>query len=86
MNTINDNSNAITVAQRAQSIAVDPSVSAWVSASAGSGKTTVLTNRVLALMLAGREEVSAPKLIEVGLRVIARHSFHNFFDANHLSS
>ncbi|MFQ5533509.1 MAG: double-strand break repair helicase AddA [Sphingomonadales bacterium] len=33
--------------------ASDPFVSAWVSASAGTGKTHVLTNRVLSLMLAG---------------------------------
>jgi len=45
--------DAIWVAQCAQRDAVDPTVSAWVSASAGSGKTTVLTSRVLALMLAG---------------------------------
>ncbi|MDX2144124.1 MAG: double-strand break repair helicase AddA [Rhodospirillaceae bacterium] len=41
------------VARRAQKQAIDPTASAWVSASAGSGKTTVLTNRVLALLLAG---------------------------------
>ncbi|MSO98392.1 MAG: double-strand break repair helicase AddA [Rhodospirillaceae bacterium] len=45
--------DAIAVAERAQSQAIEPRASAWVSASAGSGKTTVLTNRVLALMLAG---------------------------------
>jgi len=33
--------------------AADPQVSAWVNASAGSGKTKVLTDRVLALLLAG---------------------------------
>ena len=33
--------------------AADPSASAWVSASAGSGKTKVLTDRVLRLLLAG---------------------------------
>ncbi len=33
--------------------AADPTVSAWVDASAGSGKTKVLTDRVLALLLAG---------------------------------
>lgn len=45
--------DAITAAQQAQRHAIDPRVSAWVSASAGSGKTTVLTSRVLALMLQG---------------------------------
>ena len=33
--------------------AIDPAASAWVSASAGTGKTKVLTDRVLSLMLAG---------------------------------
>lgn len=47
---------ALTPAQRAeaeQSRASDPLASAWVSASAGSGKTKLLTDRVLRLMLAG---------------------------------
>jgi len=38
-------------AARAQREAADPSVSAWVGASAGSGKTKVLTDRVLRLLL-----------------------------------
>ncbi len=38
--------------------AADPEASAWVAASAGSGKTTVLTNRVLRLLLAGRRPTS----------------------------
>ena len=33
--------------------ASDPGASIWVGASAGSGKTTVLVNRVLRLLLAG---------------------------------
>ena len=33
--------------------AANPAISAWVSASAGTGKTTVLTDRVLRLLLAG---------------------------------
>jgi ATP-dependent helicase/nuclease subunit A len=40
-------------ADRAQRRAADPALSAWVSASAGSGKTKVLTDRVLNLLLAG---------------------------------
>ncbi|MCK8784309.1 UvrD-helicase domain-containing protein [Roseomonas sp. NAR14] len=36
-----------------QSLASDPARSAWVEASAGSGKTKVLTDRVLRLLLAG---------------------------------
>lgn len=36
-----------------QHIASDPALSAWVSASAGTGKTKVLTDRVLRLLLAG---------------------------------
>jgi len=38
-------------AARAQRQAADPAVSAWVGASAGSGKTKVLTDRVLRLLL-----------------------------------
>ena len=38
----------IEIAQRAQRRAADPAASVWVSASAGSGKTKVLTDRVLA--------------------------------------
>ncbi|MGE3624683.1 MAG: UvrD-helicase domain-containing protein, partial [Bdellovibrionales bacterium] len=40
-------------AGRVQRRASDPSVSAWVTASAGTGKTKVLTDRVLRLMLEG---------------------------------
>jgi len=36
-----------------QRVAADPGVSAWVAASAGSGKTQVLSDRVLRLLLAG---------------------------------
>ncbi len=36
-----------------QTQASDPKTSAWVSANAGSGKTHVLTQRVLRLLLAG---------------------------------
>jgi ATP-dependent helicase/nuclease subunit A len=38
---------------KAQILASDPDISAWVSASAGTGKTRILTNRVLRLLLAG---------------------------------
>jgi ATP-dependent helicase/nuclease subunit A len=40
-------------AEVAQRIASDPRISAWVGASAGSGKTKVLTDRVLRLLLRG---------------------------------
>ncbi|WP_374443691.1 double-strand break repair helicase AddA [Stella sp.] len=40
-------------AARVQREAADPAVSAWVGASAGTGKTTVLTNRILRLLLTG---------------------------------
>ncbi len=40
-------------ATRAQRKAADPAASVWVAASAGTGKTKVLTDRVLALLLAG---------------------------------
>ena len=36
-----------------QRIAADPAHSAWVSASAGTGKTKVLSDRVLNLLLEG---------------------------------
>src|SRR5580700_3152883 len=36
-------------------LAVDPAVSVWVAASAGTGKTTVLTDRLLSLMLDGTD-------------------------------
>ena len=41
------------IAQHAQSMASDPLVSAFVTASAGSGKTKLLTDRLLRLMLGG---------------------------------
>jgi ATP-dependent helicase/nuclease subunit A len=40
-------------ANRDQAVASDPDASVWVSAHAGSGKTHVLVNRVIRLMLAG---------------------------------
>jgi ATP-dependent helicase/nuclease subunit A len=39
----------------AQGLAADPSRSVWVTANAGTGKTRVLTNRVLRLLLAGAD-------------------------------
>lgn len=51
MNTKADNPTAL--ATRDQRRAADPAVSAWVSASAGSGKTQVLRDRVLRLLLEG---------------------------------
>ena len=39
--------------RRSQATASDPAASAWVSANAGSGKTHVLTQRVLRLLLSG---------------------------------
>ena len=41
------------IAERSQSQASDPAVSAFVTASAGSGKTKLLTDRLLRLMLGG---------------------------------
>src|ERR1700724_4766991 len=42
-------------AHAAQRRAAAPGVSAWVSASAGTGKTKVLTDRLLGLMLEGSD-------------------------------
>ena len=44
---------ALAETTRAQNDAADPKASVWVSANAGTGKTHVLTNRVLRLMLSG---------------------------------
>jgi len=41
------------IASRVQAEASDPAVSAWVSANAGTGKTHVLVNRIIRLMLEG---------------------------------
>ncbi|HET9147088.1 MAG TPA: double-strand break repair helicase AddA [Acetobacteraceae bacterium] len=46
---------ALQTAQSAQRAASDPEVSAFVAASAGSGKTKLLTDRLLRLMLAGTD-------------------------------
>ncbi|MFZ5790157.1 MAG: double-strand break repair helicase AddA [Pseudomonadota bacterium] len=43
----------VELASKAQRRAADPRVSAWVSASAGSGKTKLLVDRLLRLLLAG---------------------------------
>ncbi len=44
---------------RRQRQAAHPLTSAWVSANAGSGKTRVLTDRVVRLMLAGAEPAAS---------------------------
>ena len=43
--------NAVTRAEKSQKLACDPMTSVWVSASAGTGKTKVLTDRVLSLLV-----------------------------------
>lgn len=50
---MNDISQALDYTKRAQSDASDPGASAWVNANAGTGKTHVLTLRVLRLLLNG---------------------------------
>lgn len=49
----NDNSVRTPDPMEAQRGAADPTASVWVAASAGTGKTKILTDRVLNLMLAG---------------------------------
>lgn len=51
--SLNDPAGWISWTTERQAIASDPSRSAWVSANAGSGKTHVLTQRVMRLLLAG---------------------------------
>jgi ATP-dependent helicase/nuclease subunit A len=53
MSTPSPTLNPIGIAESEQGKASHPASSVWVSASAGSGKTKVLTDRVLALLLAG---------------------------------
>lgn len=48
-----DSLSPLAAAAQAQSHAADPAASAWVAASAGTGKTKVLTDRVLSLLLSG---------------------------------
>jgi ATP-dependent helicase/nuclease subunit A len=48
-------SGALAEAERQQLLASDPAVSAFVAASAGSGKTKLLTDRLLRLMLGGAD-------------------------------
>ena len=48
-----DQPAVIRTATEGQRRAADPQVTAWVAASAGTGKTRVLTNRLLALLLEG---------------------------------
>ena len=50
-----DDKFLIKQALKAQRIAADPTSSVWVSASAGTGKTKVLTDRVLNLLVTGCE-------------------------------
>ena len=47
--------HAAAEADRRRREALDPAASVWVAASAGTGKTTVLTERLLSLMLGGTE-------------------------------
>jgi ATP-dependent helicase/nuclease subunit A len=54
MSTVRD-ADLITDAETAQRLAADPAACVWVSASAGTGKTKALTDRVLSLLLAGTE-------------------------------
>ena len=50
-----NNKSLIKKAVKSQRSAADPTSSVWVSASAGTGKTKVLTDRVLSLLVTGSE-------------------------------
>ncbi|MBP0443260.1 double-strand break repair helicase AddA [Roseomonas sp. SSH11] len=58
---MNEALSARTRARYAQQAASDPRISAWVGASAGSGKTKVLTDRVLRLLL--REDTQPGRIL-----------------------
>ncbi len=51
--SVNLSTGPIAIANRDQATAIRPELNVWVTASAGSGKTKVLTERVLALLLTG---------------------------------
>lgn len=53
LDRVNSLDHPMTQSQTNQRLASDATVSAWVAASAGSGKTKVLTDRILNLLLAG---------------------------------
>ena len=54
-------------AEAEQRQASDPAVSAFVAASAGSGKTKLLTDRMLRLMLAGADPARRPLPLETSI-------------------
>ncbi len=58
--------------QEAQRGASDPAASVWVAASAGTGKTKVLTDRVLRLMLDGTEPRLETHLFDVSPELYGR--------------
>ena len=60
------------IANRQQRIASDPGVSAFVSASAGSGKTKLLTDRLLRLML-GMSPHTLPAVILALVEHVPQH-------------
>ena len=55
-----ESSPVLTEAGAQQIRAQDTSVSVWVAASAGTGKTRVLTNRMLRLLLEGAKPAAIP--------------------------
>src|SRR6516164_6202273 len=66
--------------RRLQVEASDPAVSAWVTANAGSGKTHVLAQRVIRLLLDGAELAAAIRRIsnvqpDAARRTLARRLF-----------
>ena len=94
-----DAANIIAEATTKQRAASDPLVSSWVGASAGSGKTKVLTDRILRLLLPREngEPASRPEKIlaltftkaganEMALRLSKRLSDWAVMDADKLAA
>ncbi|MFM2422800.1 MAG: hypothetical protein RL291_1330, partial [Pseudomonadota bacterium] len=72
-----DAAKAIQATRRAQASAADPIASVWVAANAGTGKTHVLTTRILRLLLQGTspERILALTYTKAAAAEMARRTF-----------